>query len=517
MNTPSFLIVRPVPGVRRLALALLFMVQVTAYLSPCDIQAASPANLKYGIKYATFLGGERGEQAREVRVLPDGSVLVGAQTSSTNMPVSSTAFQPRYAGDDPALGHPGIYGGDCYLIRLSSDGRRMLAGSYFGGSRQERNVYGLDLDSGGNIVITTATRSPDAPVTPGCLQSAYGGGPSDMLVAKITQGLDRILWCTYVGGRGDDFPRGGLGVGPDGSVIVVGTSSSSDFPCTSGVVQPRLQGPRDSAVVKLKADGSELVFATLLGGTGEDDAIMGVRLDSAGNLHLAGHTKSTDFPVTPGATQPTLGGLSDCYLAMLSPNADRILHATYLGGSGNEFAEHRPWLLADGTLLLTGYCGSADFPTTAGAFQKRLSGPGDGFLVKLAADGTGFVFATLLGGSGGENWLMPTVDAQGRIYIVGNTSSEDFPTTPQALQPTYGGGSNDGALAVLSADGSQLLYATYLGGGGDEMVRSLTLGHNGDVWLVGSTSSEDFPVTEDALQHEYAGGGDAFIVRLALE
>jgi len=297
-------------------------------------------------------------------------------------------------------------------------------------------------------------------------------------------------------------------------VYVVGTSNSPNFPTTPGVVQPELKGPRDSAIVKLASEGSRLLFGTLLGGTGEDDAIMGVRLDAAGDLYVAGHTKSADFPVTEGAAQPKLAGLSDCYLARLSPDASRLVYATYLGGSGNEFAEHRPWLTPRGTMLLAGFCGSADFPTTEGAFQRRLHGPGDGFLTEVSADGKRLVFSTLLGGSQGENWLMPTVDRQGNIFIVGNTGSRDFPVTPDALQSTFGGGQDDAALAVFSADGSRLLYATYLGGSGEEMIRSIALGPNGEVYLVGSTSSDDFPVTRDCLQPRHGGKGDAFVVKL---
>jgi hypothetical protein len=469
---------------------------------------------RYRIEWATYLGGEGWDQAREIHVYPDGSVLVGAQTCSTNLPVTPGVVQPRYAGDDPALGHGGIYGGDCYLAHLSSDGATVLAATYFGGSKQERNVYGLGFDRQGNIVITSATRSPDAPVTKGCFQPKFGGGPSDMLVAKLSPDLKRLLWCTYVGGSGDDFPRGGLAVDAQDYVYVVGTSSSPNFPTTPGVVQPWRKGPRDSALVKLKADGSGLVFGTLLGGNDEDDAIMGVRLDTAGNLYIAGHTKSADFPVTAGAAQSRLGGLSDCYLAKLSPDASRVIYATYLGGRGNEFAEHRPGLTADGCLLLAGFAQSPDFPTTTGACQRAINGKGDGFLVKLSPDGRRWIFATLLGGSGGENWLMPTPDAHGNFFIVGNTSSPDFPVTAGALQIKHGGGTDDAALALLSADGSKVLYATYLGGSGEEMIRSLAVGPKGELYLVGNTSSPNFPVTPNALQKQHAGKGDAFIMKL---
>jgi hypothetical protein len=108
---------------------------------------------------------------------------------------------------------------------------------------------------------------------------------------------------------------------------------------------------------------------------------------------------------------------------------------------------------------------------------------------------------------------MPTVDADGFIYVVGSTSSTDLPVTGDALQRKSGGG-EDGAVVVLSPDGSRVLYATYLGGSGDEIVRSLALGPGGDVYLIGSTSSEDFPVTPGALQDRHRGAGDAFVVKL---
>ncbi len=481
----------------------------------CLLGADGGATPRHRIAYATYLGGPEWDEAREVIVTRDGSALIGAQTNSPTMPVTSGALQPKYAGDDPHLGHGGVYGGDCYVARFSPDGSRVVAATYLGGSKQERNVYGMALDSQGNIVITTATRSLDAPTTPGCFQPKFRGGQSEMLVAKLSSDLQRLIWCTYVGGSGDDSPRGGLTLDEQDGVYVVGTSNSANFPTTPGVCQPHLNGPHDSAVVKLKADGSGLVFSTLLGGSGEDDAIMGVRLDAAGNIYVAGHAKSSDFPVTPEAAQPRSGGLSDSYFAKLAPDASRILYATYLGGSGQEFSEHRPWLASDGSMLLAGYCGSRDFPTTPGAYQRQLEGSGDGLLVKLSPDGTRFDFSTLLGGSGTDNLLMPTVDARGNIWVVGNAGSPDFPVTPDAWQQTYGGGQQDGVVAMFSPDGARLLYASYLGGSGEEMVRSITFGPEGSIYLVGHTSSPDFPVTPAAVQSKFGGGtADAFVVKL---
>jgi hypothetical protein len=123
-----------------------------------------------------------------------------------------------------------------------------------------------------------------------------------------------------------------------------------------------------------------------------------------------------------------------------------------LGGTSNEFAEHRPWLEANGSVLLTGACTSTDFPTTDEAFQRLLKGPDDGFLVQLAPGGSNLVFATLMGGSRREFWLMPTRDRLGNIYLVGRTTSTDLPVTSNAVQRAYGG-ADDAFIVKLERKG----------------------------------------------------------------
>ncbi|MHC4681456.1 MAG: SBBP repeat-containing protein [Planctomycetota bacterium] len=483
--------------------------------SAADQQAMK--NARYEIAYATYLGGDQWDQAREVIPCPDGTVLIGGMTSSSNMPMTPGVVQPKYAGDDPSLGHGGVIGGDAFLVRLNTDGTRIVAATYFGGSKQERGVYGMLLDSQGNIVIGSATRSSDMPTTKGAYQTKYGGGEADMYAAKLSADMKKILWCTYVGGSQNDWPRGGLALDSQDNVYLVGGANSKDFPTTRGAFQQRLKGERNAAIVKLSADGSKPIFSTFLGGS-IWDSIMGVRVDRSGDVYVAGHTRSPDFPVTPGAPQSTLGGKSDCFLAKLSNDGSRLIYSTYLGGVENEFAEHRPLLGRDGTFFLTGVTSSPDFPTTTGAFQRILKGNNDGFVTKLSSEGRSFGFSSLLGGSGGEFLLMPTLDGGGNILVVGHTTSSDFPITSDALQTAYRGGKGvrdgDGLLAVLSPDGSKLVYATFLGGSGDDLIRSVAIGPNREVYLVGSTSSRDFPATSNAVQPQLAGSADAFVVKL---
>ena len=150
--------------------------------------------------------------------------------------------------------------------------------------------------------------------------------------------------------------------------------------------------------------------------------------------------------------------------------------------------------------------------------QRILKGNNDGFVTKLSSDGKSLAFSTLVGGSGGEFFLMPTLDREGNIFIVGHTTSSNFPITPDAFQTAYrrGKGSRDGEglLAILSPDGSKLVYATFFGGSGDDLISSIAIGPNDEVYLVGSTSSRDFPVTSNAVQTQLAGSADAFVVKL---
>lgn len=473
---------------------------------------AGEESLRFDIAYATFLGGKRYEQAREVIPFADGSVLVGLLAKSKGLPTSVDAYQRTYAGDDPSIGHGGVYGGDCYLVRLGPGGRKVLAATYFGGSRQERNVYGMALDREGNVVITSSTRSHDLPTTKGAFQRRFGGGQIDIFAAKLSSGLDRLLWCTYLGGANDDTPRGGLTLTRDDKVTIVGSSGSTDYPTTPGVLKPSLGLGGDAIVTQLSADGSRLVFSTFLGGA-KGEVVVGARTDRGGNIYLGGYTHSTDFPVTEGAAQPRSAGGADLFLAKLAPDGSRLLYSTYLGGSLHEFAEHALYLADDGTVLMPAASASPDFPTTKGAFQQAERGR-DGCLAKLSADGRRVIWATVLGGTGSEFWLMPTPDASGNIFLVGATGSKDFPVTDGAIQSTFGGGRDDGALAVFSPDGKRLLYATYLGGSGKDLIRSVALGQNGEVYLVGSTESADFPATEGALQPQYGGRSDSFVVKL---
>jgi hypothetical protein len=260
-----------------------------------------------------------------------------------------------------------------------------------------------------------------------------------------------------------------------------------------------------------------LLYATYLGGaaaTDIGDIGSGIAVDDAGSAYVIGLTRSLDFPTTAGAFQPVNGGGSDprdVFVTKLNADGTGLVFSTFLGGSGIESGSIA--LDAAGAVYVAGFTSSPDFPTTAEACQRRMAGIGDAFVTRLNADGSGLVFSTYLGGSGQELVTGLATDAEGSVYLAGWTTSADFPTSTQALQPARAG-MLDGFVAKLNERGSALVHSTYLGGSANDSVADLDLGEDGSVYVTGATGSVDFPISAEALQPAYARLGDAFVIKL---
>lgn len=254
-----------------------------------------------------------------------------------------------------------------------------------------------------------------------------------------------------------------------------------------------------------------LVWAMYLGGS-DDDYAIAVALDASGNALVAGDTYSTDFPATPGAYDLTFGN-TDAFVAKLSEDGSFLLWATYLGGSTDDGV----WAIALdalGNVIVTGHTWSADFPSTPGAYDAVHNGGVDVFVATLSADGSSLLWSTFLGGSEREWPSAHALDAFGNIVVAGYTYSTDFPTTPGAYDITYNGGLVDTFAAKLSANGSTLLWATFLGGTGPDWANALVLDGLGNPVMAGETFSTDLPVTVGAFDVTKAGSWDGFVAKL---
>jgi hypothetical protein len=323
-----------------------------------------------------------------------------------------------------------------------------------------------------------------------------------------------ITYSTYLGGSGDDFPIWS-DIDPAGNFYVTGSTTSADFPTARKAFQPTFGGEEDAFVTKLNRSGSRVVWSTYLGGDAAD-AALGLDVDRRGNVVVTGRTSSTGFPTTPGAFQPAFaGGDNDAFVTKLNAKGSRLLFSTFLGGTGFDVG-FISFFDRAGNVYVEGDTGSADFPTTPGSFQPTFGGgDGDGFVTKLRPNGARLVYSTFIGGSGGDGAHDGELDQAGSFYLDGFTGSTDFPTTPGAFQPAFGGGATDAWAAKLNRTGTALVYSTYLGGGGDEDVFDLTTDRSGSAYIPGLTSSADFPVTPGAFQTTFQGGDlDGYLTKL---
>jgi hypothetical protein len=345
-----------------------------------------------------------------------------------------------------------------------------------------------------------------------------GHDPARALV--IDPGLD---WATYLGGAGDESVEG-LAMTSDGTgdVVLAGQTASPDFPATNGNLTPVGWVPY---VARVNAAGTALVYATFFGGT-FNHAVKGVALDSADRPVVVGDTNSLDFPTTPGAYDRTPGnGISgdyDAYAIKFDAAGGGPLFGTYLAGSpgaGWEQAWEAGFDPAGG-VIVAGFSTAADFPTTAGAFDRTPAGK-DIFVSRLDPTGSTLTYSTLLGGEAGEDVFDMVVDAQGYVTLTGQTTSTTFPCTADAFDPSYNG-YGDAFVARLKLDGAgaaDLKYATFLGGA--QYVEAgngiaVDPANPSLVTVSGFTRSGDFPTTPGAMQRIHfvpVDGSMAFAAR----
>ena len=396
--------------------------------------------------YSSYLGGTGYDEGIDVAVDAAGSAYITGTTASADFPIVGASLKSYNAG------------GEVYVAKMNATGTALVYSTFLGGSGSDSGG-GIFIDSGGNTYVTGFTSSADFPTTVGAYNRASSGG-IDIFVAKLNPTGSALLYSTYVGGAGSDAGSD-IFVDSAGNAYITGSTSSANYPTTSGVVQTTNRGGDDAFLLKLNANGSALVFSTYIGGGGTDIGF-GLIADSTGNAFLVGRTISSDFPTTPGALQTSLGGSTDVFVVKVNPTGSAYLYSTYMGGTSSE--EGRGIAVApSGTAYVTGYTASNNFPTTPGAFKTTFGGGRDAFAARLNASGTGLLYSTYIGGSNFDEGRAIAIDNAGKAYLTGYTASTNFPITPGAIQ-TSPGGSNDAFLLCLDAAGSAVTYSTYLAG-----------------------------------------------------
>jgi hypothetical protein len=484
--------------------------QVAAY------DCGQPLVIDPVLSYSTYLGGSGFNWGGGIAVDADGNAYVVGWTDSSNVPTTPGAFQTTFGGGTRV---------DTFVTKLNPTGSALVYSTYLGGNGSDVGRK-IAVDGVGNAYVVGQTLSSNFPTTAGAFQTSFGGGYSDAFVTKLNPTGSALVYSTYLGGTGED-DGSGISVDADGNAYVAGFTQSADLPTTAGAFQTNFGGGYgDAFVAKLDPTGSTLVYSTYLGGTDSDAAgNPGLAVDASGNAYVTSETVSTDFPTTAGAFQATLPGFQNAFVTKLDPTGSALVYSTYLGGSYSDWTQAIA-VDAEGNAYVTGATRSRDFPTTAGAFQTTFGGgKSDAIVTKLNATGTALVYSTFLGGSGKDYGSAIAVDTAGNAFVTGTTNSSDFPTTITAFQTSFGGGTRevfsgdlggDAIVTKLNADGSALVYSTYLGGSENDYGRGIALDANPNAYVSGSTSSYwNFPTTAGAFQTGLAGSTDAFVAKIS--
>lgn len=394
----------------------------------------------------------------------------------------------------------------------------------------------IGLDKSGNLLIKTAagTVALQKPVmyqvTDGNKKQVKGeyvlraanevGFKIESYDKNVPLVVDPVLiYSTYFGGTGQnsDFGSGEIAIDQQGNTYITGTTTATDFPATQTIGTLKTDGSALMFVTKINPTGTGIVYSTYIGGTGanihllnETDEPTAIATDTNGYAYVSGETSAPDFPTTSTGYQTTLIGSEDAFLIKLSADGQSLIYSTYLGGgdyAGAVGVDANQIAYLTGSTLSSG----STVPITSNAYQTvNHSSNGNAFVSKIDTTKSGansLIYSTFLGGSSpnslGDIGNGIAADSAGKIYVTGATSSTDFPVTSNAYQSS--GGIPDGNAFLSVFDPSQsgsasLVYSTYFGGTDSsgtltDFGYALDLDQSGKVYIAGSTSTLNFPIT----------------------
>jgi len=459
------------------------------------------------LDYASYFGGSGRDVAQSSAVDASGNLYLAGFAGTPDIPTPPGAIRNLDLNESAA-----------FVAKFNPAGDTLLYLTYLGGSAGEEAI-GLAVDTLGRVCLSGRTSSLDFPIKNGARLTRTG--EIEGFITQLSSDGRDILYSTYVGL--ESLATIITGVGVQNSIIyAVGFG-----------IDRRAQGIGYALKIDPAKMGAASIMNTHRIGAGQTP--QDVVVDQAGFAYIAGDAYVSQQQIVDAFVTK---------LDLTKTGDEAVVYSTFIGGSRLDLGQS---LAVDGTgqVYVVGRTASVDFPVTAGALQPS---PGktcavnpnsascyDGFIAKLNAQGAP-IYGSYLGGSDEDRATDITIDANGQIYLTGATSSPNFPTTPGAVQQTYNGGVCGDApnthpcsdLFVVRIDLSRvgrdsITYASYLGGAGDDDARGFSKGHNniiangdGSVWITGTTSSTNFPVTQNAVQRGNGGEVDGFLIKLRL-
>ncbi len=373
----------------------------------------------------TFLGGEGDDRPHAMAIGGDGRIYVAGHTGSLEFPTTEGAFSREQMGDN-----------DGFVARFDPTLSTLEFSTFLGGSDAD-DILALAVAPGGEVIAGGRTASPDFPTTPGAFEPSWNSDPSDVdaFVTRIAADGKSLVYSTFVGGSAEEGVNG-IDTDGEGNAYAVGQTASADFPVTEGAYDREYAGAIDAFMIKINPSGSDLVYATYLGGIGEDWG-NAVDLNAAGEAYMAGYTRSMDYPVTTRAVDTTFNGNTDGFVTKLRPDGSALSYSTYIGGiQGDNITSIV--VAGNGSAFLAGGTYSADFPVNG--YDRSYNGDADGFVMKITPNGRDALYGTFLGGTDEDYIYGMRIDPSGTFaYVGGTTKSPEFPVTPGAWDESHNG------------------------------------------------------------------------------
>ncbi|MHA1244973.1 MAG: SBBP repeat-containing protein, partial [Candidatus Heimdallarchaeota archaeon] len=387
--------------------------------------------------YSTFIGGNGTDEGYSIEIDDTGCAIITGCTDSINFPTAN-------AYDDTYNGKFGNFG-DCFILKLSSDGSSLVYSTFFGGSGDDV-AYAMAIDTNNNIIITGETSSTDFPLH-NEIDSVLEG-IAECFFLKMAENCSSIIFSTFYGSTGNapwyEFGYA-VDVAINGDIYFLGATFADNITMTDETTFGTYHGDADFLLVKLSQEGS-LLYSTYIGGDGFEKPTA-IKIDSANNLYILGYTASMDITIV-NAYDDTYNYQYDAYLMKLSMTGSTpgILFATYLGGEYIDYPQDL-CLDDDGNLYITGETYSDSFPLTENAYNSEKTGSSDAFLSVLSSDGSRLLYSTYIGGDLSETGFSVGLNNNSEVVLAGTTKSENFPTEA-AYDDAYSGSTDIFVLKI---------------------------------------------------------------------
>jgi Beta-propeller repeat/Abnormal spindle-like microcephaly-assoc'd, ASPM-SPD-2-Hydin len=482
-----------------------------------NFDARKPLVIDPVLVYSTYLGGSGADQPTGIAIDNSGNVYVAGYTNSADFPMATLGSLP------PNTDH-------VFVAKLDSTGSNLIYADYIGGNSDDYGVA-LALDSANEVYVTGSTQSSNFPVV-----NAYQSqqpGPYTGFLTRVSADGSALIYSTYLGGNNYDQPAG-VAIDGSGEVLVAGYTQSTNFPVANAYQSTALanQGGNYGTygfLTKFSADDSSLVYSTYFAGNSNVEeggccwvspfnTINSVAADANGNAYVTGTTNTYNFPVTSGSYSTTNTTAQNANIAFVSKfnSAGGLDYSTYFfDPSGYTVSTAAIAVDGSGSAYITG---SAYSDTTFPVTSTSICNPGTdgsacsyGFVTKFNAAASALSYSTFLGPNNDATPQAIALDANDDAYVFASASSSSFAEV-NGIEPYDS--QDDVLLVEIDPTGSNQLFATYMGGSGDDEPAGIAVDGDGNMYIVGSTDSSDLPTTQGAFQTVTGGNTDAFIAKI---